>query len=346
MPAEIGQAAGLTALEFIGRDAVKFLNNFCTADLKTLQMGVARELMLLNPKGHVLLWGCVWLTPSGLQMIGTGLEALELIAHLDRYLFAEDVKMEAWQIQYWSIGTGDEIDASRLDAVTPPAELGAIQSGVERSPWLHNLIEVSGLPPGWQVWHAAKDSLAVLTPLGLAPSDVVTALRAAPMPSENRPDLVGILIPEAPQHTFEAWRVRQGLPRVGVDTVATSLPQELDRTDLAISFSKGCYLGQETVARLDALGHVNWQVRRVALTNAWPTDETQSMTAQTASAEESPTLAEVRLDGKAVGHLTSAQGRYGLARLRAAAITAIRTSTHQLTCFVDDAPINEIVAID
>ena len=43
------------------------------------------------------------------------------------------------------------------------------------------------------------------------------------------------------------------------------MPQEVGRDEQAISFTKGCYLGQETVARIDALGHVNQQTRRRAI---------------------------------------------------------------------------------
>jgi tRNA-modifying protein YgfZ len=56
---------------------------------------------------------------------------------------------------------------------------------------------------------------------------------------------------------FTALRVESGWPVYGVDFSEDHLPQEIDRDQRAISFTKGCYLGQETVARIDALGHVN-----------------------------------------------------------------------------------------
>jgi folate-binding protein YgfZ len=56
---------------------------------------------------------------------------------------------------------------------------------------------------------------------------------------------------------LEALRIEHGFPLYGRDLTDKSLPQELARDDSAISFVKGCYLGQETVARIDALGHVN-----------------------------------------------------------------------------------------
>jgi folate-binding protein YgfZ len=62
---------------------------------------------------------------------------------------------------------------------------------------------------------------------------------------------------------FETLRIEAGTPLFGVDFNDTNLPQELGRDSLAISFTKGCYLGQETVARIDALGHVNQQLAGV-----------------------------------------------------------------------------------
>jgi folate-binding protein YgfZ len=52
-------------------------------------------------------------------------------------------------------------------------------------------------------------------------------------------------------------RLEGGFPWFPWDITEKNLPQEVGRDSSAISFSKGCYLGQETVARLDALGHVN-----------------------------------------------------------------------------------------
>ena len=57
---------------------------------------------------------------------------------------------------------------------------------------------------------------------------------------------------------------------MGVDLDESNLPQEADRDALAISFTKGCYLGQETVARLDALGQVQKKLVGWSITGAVP----------------------------------------------------------------------------
>lgn len=59
---------------------------------------------------------------------------------------------------------------------------------------------------------------------------------------------------------WQSTRLEAGLPLYEVDFTNENLPQEVARDARAINFNKGCYLGQETIARLDALGHVNKQL--------------------------------------------------------------------------------------
>jgi folate-binding protein YgfZ len=59
---------------------------------------------------------------------------------------------------------------------------------------------------------------------------------------------------------FEAARVAAGVPRQGVDTDERTIPQEAFLLD-AVSFTKGCFLGQELVCRIDTRGHVNRYLR-------------------------------------------------------------------------------------
>src|SRR5690606_20586101 len=68
-------------------------------------------------------------------------------------------------------------------------------------------------------------------------------------------DQAGIMRCDA--EVIEVMRIENGAPLYGVDITPENLPQEVARDAEAIHFKKGCYLGQETVARIDALGHVN-----------------------------------------------------------------------------------------
>ena len=56
---------------------------------------------------------------------------------------------------------------------------------------------------------------------------------------------------------LETVRIEEGFPVIGLDITEKTLPQEVGRNEKAISFTKGCYLGQEIVARIDSRGAVN-----------------------------------------------------------------------------------------
>ena len=89
---------------------------------------------------------------------------------------------------------------------------------------------------------------------------------------------------------LEIVRIEQGCPWFGIDISEENLPQEVNRNSQAISFTKGCYLGQETVARIDALGHVNKTLCQVAFAG---------------QVVPAPGL-ELSSADKVVGHVTSA----------------------------------------
>jgi len=92
---------------------------------------------------------------------------------------------------------------------------------------------------------------------------------------------------EVPIEALEMLRVEKRSPWFGRDIDDSNLPQELLRDDKAISFNKGCYLGQETVARIDAMGKVNRVLVAVSME------------------AELPVGSELMLDDKAMGKLTS-----------------------------------------
>ncbi len=88
---------------------------------------------------------------------------------------------------------------------------------------------------------------------------------------------------------FEAWRIEQAIPVQPGDVDDTTIPQEAFLEQDAVSFTKGCFIGQELVCRIDSRGHVNRFLRRIAdIEGDWP-----------------PVGAEIVVDGKVVGALTS-----------------------------------------
>jgi folate-binding protein YgfZ len=89
---------------------------------------------------------------------------------------------------------------------------------------------------------------------------------------------------------YEAARLEAGVARLGVDVDERTIPQEAFLERDAVSFTKGCFLGQELVCRIDTRGHVNRFLRRLSLSGARVPERG----------------AEVIVDGATVGKVTSA----------------------------------------
>ena len=91
------------------------------------------------------------------------------------------------------------------------------------------------------------------------------------------------------RRVVDAFRVEAGEPRMGIDVDAKTIPQETGLVPEAVSFTKGCFLGQELVARIDSRGRVNRHLRGIRMLGpAIP-----------------PAGAQVTYEGKVVGKLTT-----------------------------------------
>jgi folate-binding protein YgfZ len=66
---------------------------------------------------------------------------------------------------------------------------------------------------------------------------------------------------------LETVRIEAGIPRFGADMDETNLPLECGIESRAVSFNKGCYIGQEVLNRIHAVGHVNKELRGLRLTD-------------------------------------------------------------------------------
>ncbi len=101
---------------------------------------------------------------------------------------------------------------------------------------------------------------------------------------------------------YETWRVAVGMPAMGPELDESTIPAEAGVVDISVSFTKGCYTGQELVARVDSRGNrTPRKLRRVVLPPGL-----QAAPGATLSAE----------DGHEVGVLTSVGGPFALAYLR------------------------------
>jgi folate-binding protein YgfZ len=248
-------------LAFDGAEAKAFLNGQVTNDVEALAPGAGCYAALLSPKGKML--GDLRILDAGDELLldteRSALQAIFNVLHRARVGFAAELHKRTLQRGLLSLVGPDARRVAGPDAAALAAEEHA-----------HAPVELDGI--------AAR---AIVTDVGvdlLCDATETDALAAALAARGATP------VSEA---AAEVLRVERGRPRYGVELDETTIPQEADLNERAISFTKGCYVGQETVARLFYKGKPNRHLRGLRL-----------------SAAVAPGT-ELTLDGKPVGRLGS-----------------------------------------
>lgn len=264
--------AGLARVErslvvMTGRDRVTLLHKFCTQDVQSKQPGQGGEAFLCNAQGKIVAYVYFFVGEQALYLDSSPGQAQAIIAHLDRYVITEDVQFE-------------DHSTSHADLLLSGAQVKAILAN-----------SGSGLPTPMYAQLAlslgGNDALARRVPFTGASSWLVSVARDRVDGVQSWLMQQGLVPCESA--AVEIARVEAGAPLFGTDITVENLPQEIARDVQAINFRKGCYLGQETVARIDALGHVNKLLVRVKLPLAAP----------------STPGSELKLGEKVIGRVTS-----------------------------------------
>ncbi len=228
-----------------GPDAARFIDGFTTAAVGPLAAGCGAEGFFADAKGQVLALAAILRTDDGVWIDGCP-GAPALAEHLERYHIREQLEIiDETALHATIVVTGATARAAL-------AKLAGV--ALPDAPYRHLRCAIGGIP------------VAVVAVPWAGPGGCLLQVALV-----DRPRLVAALeaggIAAAGPTALERARIEHGWP-APADIVAKTLPQELDRNATAISLTKGCYLGQETVARLDALGHVNR--RLVGLVAAGP----------------------------------------------------------------------------
>ncbi len=248
----LGAACGLvdrswvSGLEMLGADRTRFLGGYVTCDVKGLEPGAGAYGFVTGVKGRVLADPVVLALDDRLWLELPPGKAQEISEHLSKYVIVDRVEIRTLE------------DMVPLSLVGPRSAevLGSVVEPLEEV-WSHRVAEVLGTGvrlvrepslavgereiPAWTLWVAAGGAEALFG--ALLDHGAASGL----MP-------VGHL-------ALDALRVEAGRPLYGVDFDGANFPQETGLEEQAVSYDKGCYLGQEVVARIHYRGGVNRHLR-------------------------------------------------------------------------------------
>lgn len=235
-----GSLRGTIALA--GADRAPFLHGLLTNDITRLTKGTGTYAAYLTPQGRMISDMHVLDVGDRLIMLVERDVAAPLSGRLDKMIFSEDVQVENLTDRVDVIGAyGPESDAIVQEVI-----------GVDTALLTHEYDNVvHGDVIVLRDATAGMPGLNVLVPIGAA-ADVRAKLRA------------GGAVP-ADAETYETLRVEAGVPRFGADMTTETIPLEAGIENRAISFSKGCYVGQEVIIRVMHRGHGRVARRLVSL---------------------------------------------------------------------------------
>lgn len=245
--AAVGELPSRTIFELTGADRQKFLHNFCTNDIKSLMPGEGCEALMTSVQGKVLAHLIVRINQDSLWIEADATRREIIAKHLNKYLITEDVQIH------------DRTDDFRVILACGPAIREVLAEGgltvADGSPLKHDQGVYREVPVAWQQTRWTTLPNWTLRTASEDAEGLLNALTTA-----------GAAFLSSP--AIDALRIEAGFPRDDIDFNDSNLAQELARTNLCISFRKGCYLGQEPIARIDSMGHVNQELRKVTLTSA------------------------------------------------------------------------------
>ena len=280
-------------IRLTGADRATWLQGLVTNDLLALGPGRRIYSAWLTPQGRMIT--DLWLiaAPEALLLDVPAPLSAALATRLDGLVFAEDVQVADLSATVaCNLMVGTRVLASDVPAThVPRAEV----HGAEASAGI-----LSGMPPAGAAHGVLVGDDTYGRPCLVAYGDFEALLDAHGLTSLRGAPEVGL-------DTFEVFRIEAGVPRFLADMTEDTIPLEAGIEDRAISFTKGCYVGQEIIVRVTTRGGGRVARRLVGLmVDAGGAQLDEAPSADGGHAAAVPAAgAPLHAGERVVGHLTS-----------------------------------------
>lgn len=234
--AALVERPGAAFIAVTGPEAADYLQGQVTNDVEAIEPGEGRYAALLDRKGHLRADMRALRTEEGFLLIADDSTAPGLLKHLATYKIGRDVEVadRSGELRLWSVLGPRAPEVASAEGLGPEHAHREIAAGGARA-------------------------RAVATDAGI---DLVCA-------GEDAEALAAAVLEagaeRASEEAAEILRVESGRPRFGLEMSDATMPAEAGIVERAVDFEKGCYIGQEPVARLHYRGRPNRVLRGLRL---------------------------------------------------------------------------------
>ncbi len=267
---EVGGFATLNDWSLIavtGADAQQFLQARVTSDVKALKSGDGQESALLDRKAHLVAYFSLYFLDNTYWIVSTSDQTATILKELETYLFAEKVSFK-------------DDSANKIFFTVQGAYSQKLLSQIISQ---DHLIGQSALDGHSIIWirKSITGELGYFLIADKKDSSVISKL-------EKRAEEIH-MVPLS-KETLNTARIEAGLPQVGIDVDHENLLPETSLDINCVSYTKGCYLGQEVIARVKAQGAPRRGLMGLLFEK---------------KVQDFPVNTDVLIDGKSIGQLKS-----------------------------------------
>jgi folate-binding protein YgfZ len=272
-------------VEMTGRDRIRFLHGMCTNDIKKLQPGQGCMAAIVNRQGKMVAEMVALAAENALLLEMDRSNLQPAIDHLSRFLVADDVKLQ----------------------ISEAAVLGL---------WGPRAQALLGVPDLPEFNLVMREGTAVFRDRTIGVDGYHLLVPAAK--SDEAARILGHGVVPAGFAAYEILRIASGFPRWTADMDSTLLPMEAGLEPIAVSYTKGCYIGQEVIQRVKTYSEPPKMLVQLEVADAAPGDRISAGAEEigaVTSASPSLALGFVRKEYKSPGTEVAVGGKP--ARVRA-----------------------------
>ena len=238
--------------QLTGDDRATFLNRIISNDVETLSAGQGTYALLLTHRGKIIADLNVYILEDAITIDTAPETAENLFSELDKYIIADDVELSDLTAETGAIAVHGPKSSELVQSALSMSDLATL-------PERHSCVRKADTSFEHSIVCVRTDTTGEIGYTLHTTAETLTSLWEALMTEGSQFNVQPI-----GWDALESLRIEAGIPRYGAELTDAVIPLEAE-LEHAIDFEKGCYIGQEIVARMKYRGHPNRLLRGIEI---------------------------------------------------------------------------------